>query len=157
MTPTTVINADDFLKHWQAHRRVTRRFIEVFPERELFEFSLGGMRSFSTLALECIGMAVPSLKGVISGAWDYGTPVAPSSREELLRLWDDTTASIDTLWPTIPPHRFHEMDKAFGQWEMTGAHLFLYLLENEIHHRAQGSVYLRALSVEPPFFFDRGY
>lgn len=159
MSPHTanacVIDADAFLNHWQGHRRVTRRFIEAFPEQELFNLSIGGMRPFSALVLEFIGMAVPSLKGVISGQWEYGAPVSPASRAELLQVWDETTTAIDTLWPTIPPHRFQEVDKAFGQWEMTGASLLTYLVDNEIHHRAQASVYLRSIGIQPPFFYDR--
>jgi uncharacterized damage-inducible protein DinB len=27
---------------------------------------------------------------------------------------------------------------------------------NEIHHRGQGYVYLRALGIEPPRFYERG-
>jgi uncharacterized damage-inducible protein DinB len=28
-------------------------------------------------------------------------------------------------------------------------------IDNEIHHRGQGYVYLRALGIEPPGFYDR--
>ncbi|WP_245808378.1 DinB family protein [Deinococcus hopiensis] len=31
----------------------------------------------------------------------------------------------------------------------------LYGIDNEIHHRGQGDVYLRALGVEPPAFYSR--
>jgi uncharacterized damage-inducible protein DinB len=31
----------------------------------------------------------------------------------------------------------------------------LYLVDNEVHHRAQGYVYLRSLGIEPPMFWDR--
>jgi uncharacterized damage-inducible protein DinB len=31
----------------------------------------------------------------------------------------------------------------------------LYWIDNEIHHRGQGYVYLRALGIEPPAFYDR--
>ena len=33
--------------------------------------------------------------------------------------------------------------------------LLLYVIENEIHHRGQGYVYLRSLGIEPPAFWDR--
>jgi uncharacterized damage-inducible protein DinB len=151
-----VITPEEFLEHWQGHRRVTRRVIDAFPEDELFRFSIGGMRPFATLAMEMIGMAVPSLRGVITGEWKSGAVGAkPQTRAELLRLWDETTAEIDYLWPTIPPHRFQEVDTAFGQWKMPGYELLLYIIDNEIHHRGQGYVYLRALGVEPPPFYDR--
>jgi hypothetical protein len=43
-TMATFINSQDFLNHWQGHRRVTRRVIEAFPEDKLFTYSIGGMR-----------------------------------------------------------------------------------------------------------------
>jgi uncharacterized damage-inducible protein DinB len=51
--------------------------------------------------------------------------------------------------------RFQETDKAFGQWEMTIYGLLFYLVDNEIHHRGQGYVYLRSLGIEPPAFYER--
>jgi uncharacterized damage-inducible protein DinB len=30
------------------------------------------------------------------------------------------------------------------------------MIDNEIHHRGQGYVYLRALGIEPPPFYERG-
>lgn len=44
---------------------------------------------------------------------------------------------------------------AFGQYEDVGRNRFLYVIDNEIHHRGQGYVYLRALGVEPPAFWER--
>jgi uncharacterized damage-inducible protein DinB len=38
---------------------------------------------------------------------------------------------------------------------MPGHGLLLYIVDNEVHHRGQGYVYLRALGVEPPAFFQR--
>jgi len=153
---TPVITSEQLLEHWQGTRRATRKFIEAFPEKELFEFSVGGMRTFSQLALEFIGMAVPTLIGVTTGEWPMNAKTeAPKTKADLLRLWDQTTDGINELWPKIKPDRFQETDKAFGQWEMTIYGLFFYLIDNEIHHRGQGSVYLRALGIEPPFFYSR--
>ena len=153
---TIVITPEALREHWQGHRRLTRRVVDAFPERELFGFSIGDMRPFATLALEMVGMAVPSLRGVATGAWDYGAVQAQATtKADLLRLWDEATAEIDRLWPTIPPHRFMEVDVAFGQWEGPGHWLLLYVIDNEIHHRGQGYVYLRALGIAPPPFFER--
>lgn len=52
-----VLTADALLDHWQGHRKLTRRAIEVFPEKELFQYSVGSMRPFAELALEMIAMA----------------------------------------------------------------------------------------------------
>jgi uncharacterized damage-inducible protein DinB len=155
-TSLPVITADQLLKHWQGHRTLTRRVIDAFPEKDLFNYTIGGMRTFSQLAMEFIGMAAPTLIGITTRTWpEGGTTEAPATKADLLRLWDETTAEIDRLFPTIEPARFQETDKAFGQWEMPVYLLINYLIDNEIHHRGQGYVYLRALGIEPPPFYVR--
>jgi hypothetical protein len=111
-----VVTADTLLKNWQGHRRLTRRVIEAFPEDKLFQFSVGGMRPFADMAWEFIRMAVPIVDGVSTGEWKEFKGAKPSTKGELLGLWDTQTAELDAKFPKIPPHRFGEVDKAFGQW-----------------------------------------
>jgi len=151
-----VVTADALLKSWQGHRRLTRRVIDAFPEDKLFQFSVGGMRPFSEMAWEFIRMAVPIVDGVATGKWEeFNKGEKPTTKSEILRLWDEQTAALDKKFPEIPPHRFSEVDKAFGQWEMPGIGTIQYAIDNEIHHRGQGYVYLRALGIEPPPFWER--
>lgn len=150
------IPAGAMLQHWQAHRRLTRRVIEAFPEDRLFTFSIGGMRPFGALAMEMITMAEPMARGVATGDWNNSFDREPRPKEEVLRLWDESTKKIDTLWSQIPPERFGETMTAFGQYPGTVYDLVLYVIDNEIHHRGQGYVYLRALGIEPPPFYERG-
>ena len=42
-----------------------------------------------------------------------------------------------------------------GIEELTYQGVTFYFVDNEIHHRGQGYVYLRALGIEPPAFWDR--
>jgi uncharacterized damage-inducible protein DinB len=152
---TPFITPDSLLGHWQGHRRVTRRVIDAFPDDKLFSFSVGGMRPFGTLALEMITMGVPMVRGAISGDWSAPSDRDPRPKQELLRLWDENTEQLNTLWPQIPPQRFQETLTAFGQYKDVLHNLILYVIDNEIHHRGQGYVYLRALGIEPPPFYDR--
>jgi uncharacterized damage-inducible protein DinB len=157
-TPVNVITADTLLENWQGHRRLTRRVIDAFPADKLFEFSVGGMRPFAELAWEFIRMAVPIVDGVSTGKWEEWSEhrgTKPTTKSALLRLWDVQTAELDEKFPQIPPYRFHEVDKAFGQWEGSGMKTIQYAIDNEIHHRGQGYVYLRALGIEPPHFWER--
>lgn len=144
------------LTHWQGHRRLTRHLIEAFPEDKLFTYSIGGMRPFAELVMEFIKMTIPIAEGVATGNWVSRNDLkTPASREGLLDLWDQDTADLNRIWPTIPAHRFSEVDKAFGQWENSGINTILYGIDNEIHHRGQAYVYLRSLGVEPPAFWLR--
>lgn len=151
-----VISPEDLLKHWQGHRGLTRKMIEAFPEDKLFSYSIGGMRPFSELIYEFLGMAVPGLSGIVTGKWEKWADASKvTTKKELLEVWDNATAEIDRLWPEIPAHRFDEHDVAFGMWPGTGISFLLYFIDNEIHHRGQGYVYLRSLGIEPPAFWDR--
>lgn len=152
----SVINSQQLLKHWQGHRSLTRRTIEAFPEDKLFTYSVGGMRPFSELVYEFLGMAVPGLQGIATGKWQkWAEADKVTSKAALLALWDQATAQINEIWETIPPHRFEEHDVAFGMWPGSGISFILYFIDNEIHHRGQSYVYLRSLGIEPPAFWDR--
>ncbi|MEJ0104707.1 MAG: DinB family protein [Bacteroidota bacterium] len=153
---TTGITSEALLQHWLGHRGLTRRTIEAFPEDKLFTYSIGGMRPFAELVYEFLGMAVPGITGVATGKWQqWADAKKVTTKKELLNLWDNATEDIHRIWPTIPAHRFHEKDIAFGQWPGTGISFIFYFIDNEIHHRGQGYVYLRSLGIEPPAFWDR--
>lgn len=150
-----VITPEALLTHWQSHRRLTRRVINAFPADEFASLTIGGMRPFSALAKEMLGMAMPTVSGIVTGRWDEYQESTATTRDEILGAWDKTTAELDRLFPQIPLAKFGETVTAFGQWTMPVHDLLFYVIDNEIHHRAQGYVYLRALGVEPPAFWDR--
>ena len=150
-----VLTADDLLKHWQGHRKLTRRTIAAFPEDQLFQFSVGGMRPFAAMAWELIRMAVPITEGVATGKWEEYKGPQPTTKDELLRAWDEQTMELNDKFGQIPPHRFREVDKAFGNWETPGIAAIQYAIDNEVHHRGQAYVYLRVLGIEPPPFWER--
>lgn len=154
------ISPEAMLQHWQGHRRLTRKMIEIFPEDKLFTYSLGGMRPFSEFVIEMVRMGAPGIKGIVAGKWQNWEEVEkafPSQRtkEELLAVWDGATEQINSLWPHITADRFLDVEKIFGQWEGPVYWSILYFIDNEIHHRGQGYVYLRSLGIEPPHFWER--
>ena len=108
------ITPDAVLTHWQGHRRLTRRVIDAFPDDKLFTFSVGGMRPFGGLALELITMAVPRVQGAIAGDWNAGSDREPRPKKDVLRLWDESTEQLNTLWPQILSPLFQERLTAFG-------------------------------------------
>jgi uncharacterized damage-inducible protein DinB len=152
---TPFITPDALLAHWQGHRRLTRRVIDAFPEDKLFTFSLGGMRTFGQLAMELITMGVPMVRGAVSGDWSTSSSRDPRPKQEVLSLWDESTEQLETLWKQIPAERFQETLTAFGQYTDALHNLILYVIDNEIHHRGQGYVYLRELGIAPPPFYER--
>ena len=146
----------EMLENLLGNRRLTRRVIAAFPEDALFSFSLGGMRPFAEIVRELLMMGAPMVMGVASGEWDGFPDIAvPDSKADLLAAWDADTEAIEEVWPSITRERFAAVEKAFGVFTSSGYRSLRYSVENEIHHRAQGFVYLRALGIEPPAFYER--
>jgi uncharacterized damage-inducible protein DinB len=154
--PAAALTPEDLRAHWQGHRALTRRVIEAYPEDQLWSFSLGGMRPFGALVQELLAMGAPMARGTATGEWGEYSPGEQAGKAELLRRWDEASAEIDALWPRIPAERFHETITAFGQYTGPAYDLLMYVIDNEIHHRGQAYVYLRALGIEPPHFWERG-
>ncbi|MFT7900084.1 DinB family protein [Tenacibaculum ascidiaceicola] len=152
-----VITPSELLAHWQGHRGLTRRTIETFPEDAFFNYSIGGMRTFADMVMELLGIAGPGIKEIATGEIqelieevDHG-----NKKAKILELWDKATDEINTYWAQIKPEQFQQNIKIFGQYEGTVWSSIFYFIDNEIHHRGQGYVYLRALGIEPPFFYER--
>lgn len=152
-----VMTPAELLDHWQGHRSLTRRVIAAFPEEEFFIHSIGGMRPFADMITELLSIATPGLREIVTG---QSAPLNEhleheNNKAKVLHAWDEATKEINALWLQIAPERFQETIKMFGQFEGTVRWSIFYFIDNEIHHRGQGYVYLRSLGVEPPAFWDR--
>ena len=156
MKNLSIISKEEFLKHWLGHRDLTRRTIEKFPEEELFNYSIGGMRTFADLIKEIISIAVPGLNGIVNNKIEsYNHNLELNSKKDLLEKWDIDTPILIDLFNQIPEEKFHEEFNLFGEYNYPIYYNLLYFIDNEIHHRAQGYVYLRSLGIEPPYFWER--
>lgn len=112
----TFLKSNELLEHWQGHRNLTRRVIEKFPEKELFEFSVGGMRTFAELSKELLAIAVPGLKEIT-----INNPVPFDEKREdiktkadILKAWDESTVLINEYFNQISEERFRETHNLFG-------------------------------------------
>lgn len=150
-----VLSPADLLSHWQGLRRLSRRVIEAFPEDKLLTFSIGGMRPFAALAAEMLAIAVPLTKEVVTGDMVPYADDVPKSKAELLARWDAATKELDEWFAKVPAGSFGDERTLFGQFQGPVWSHFAYAIDNENHHRGQGYVYLRALGIEPPPFYDR--
>ena len=157
VNPGVIITPEELASHWKGHRGLTRKLIEVFPEKEFFEFSIGGMRPAAQLIQEMMDVSTGGVREMAGGESGEvaGHTVKATSKAEALKIWDEITAELFENLSKIPVEKFHDRILSFGQYEGTIWGNILYFLDNEIHHRAQAYVYLRALEVEPPAFWDR--
>ncbi|MEJ7681732.1 MAG: DinB family protein [Segetibacter sp.] len=125
---TSVITSAELLKHWQGHRRLTRRLIEAFPEKEFFEYSIGGMRPFAGMVKEFLAIAVPGIREIVGGKAEQLNEQndKADSKENVLALWDEATEELDRYWSQIPEEKFHE--NILSLWTISGNSVVFYLL-----------------------------
>jgi uncharacterized damage-inducible protein DinB len=156
MDKFAILTPESLLEHWRGHQRLTRATIERFPDEHLFSFQPAQpMRSFGAMMVEVVGMIEPILNGVETGKFNWGD-AQPDIRSKtvLLEAWDGNTDFMETAFSRIPEARWLARAAEFGI-EQSVIDYVLYQIDNEIHHRAQGMVYLRLLGLEPPAFADR--
>ena len=135
-------------------RALTRNVIEAFPEKELFEFSVANLRPFSQMVEEFLMITNYIFTETLHEKHTpfYTEGQFPTTKAEVLALWDRATEILDREWTKVGNYTqsltIYQMTFSFSQW-------ILYAIENESHHRGQGYTYLRALGIEPPFFWAR--
>jgi uncharacterized damage-inducible protein DinB len=111
----------------------------------------------SKLVAELLSIAGPGLREIVSGEQESfsETHELEPSKDKALEMWDEESRKVADYWAKLEPGDFQRKVKLFGQYEGTVLSSIHYFMDNEIHHRAQGYVYLRALGIEPPAFYDR--
>ncbi|THF86558.1 damage-inducible protein DinB [Deinococcus sp. KSM4-11] len=157
MPHSLLIPPDILALHWLGHRHVTRRVIEAFPQGQLFTFRpTDTLRPFGEMAWELHGQTAYTLRSLLDGDWGQPTwnPLPSTDKTTLLAAWDEQVRRIQTGLPGVPPDAFGQMLRL--PWgEMLTFTAVIGAIDNEIHHRGQGMVYLRELGVEPPAFWER--
>ena len=131
-------------------RALTRNVIEAFPEKELFEFSVANLRPFSQMVEEFLMITNYIFTETLH---EKHTPFYTEGQfPTTIALWDRASEILDREWKEVGDYTqsltIYQMTFSFAQW-------ILYAIENESHHRGQGYTYLRALNIEPPFFWAR--
>jgi len=151
------LTPEGLLRHWLGHRRLTRRTIQLFPDAELFDHHAPGMRPFGAIVNELNVFMPLAVRGAATGEWSWpdGSEAASSTKAELLRAFDEATSALEAHLPGISSARFQEVDQPIGSREEPVISTLLYFMDNEVHHRGQGFVYLRELGIEPPAFYQR--
>ena len=149
-----LLTPEALLTNFKDVRALTRKVIEAFPEKDLFELSIANLRPFSGMVEEFLMITNYIFTETLHEKHTpfYTEGEFPTTKEGVLALWDKVTEIIEREWKEIGDFTqsltIYQMTFTFAQW-------ILYAIENESHHRGQGYTYLRALHIDPPFFWGR--
>src|SRR5690554_3939451 len=86
-----VLTKEELLLHWQGHRELTRRVIAAFPEKELFDYSIGGMRPFAQMVMELLAIAGPGIRELATGEQlELQEDLQHlKTKQDILQFWDE--------------------------------------------------------------------
>lgn len=154
-----LLSPAQLLEMFEGHRRLTVRTIEAFPEAELFTYKPAEtLRPFAEMAKEILDVEKTYVRGMMTGEWRY-TPEYKevTTKAGLLAACDEVRQYTRQAWSDVTVDLLlkEEVDHLFGEFAQKNVGRLWYALENEIHHRGQGYIYLRMLGIEPPPFWER--
>lgn len=143
----------------EGNRRLTIRTLQAFSEADLFTYRpVPEMRPFAEMVVEILGMEDGYLRGIATGEWTYDAEPFKTitTTAGLVEACAAVRRQTLELWPKLTAERLAQVEQD-PFWGGAQSHFerLLYALENEIHHRGQGYVYLRLRGVEPPAFWER--
>ena len=125
-----VLTPEALLTNLKDVRALTRKVIEAFPEKDLFEFSIANLRPFSGMVEEFLRVMDYLFKErfqeqhtlFLEGAF-------PTTKAEVLALWDRATEILDREWQKVgdytQPFTIYQMTFSFAQW-------ILYFIETRV-------------------------
>ncbi|MFN0206340.1 MAG: DinB family protein [Planctomycetota bacterium] len=147
---------DDCLEHYTRFRGVSARMLQLAPPDRLDYKPFQTLRTLGEQFLHIAQVADFYSRGLFDHDWNFArispppfTPTHAMLQEKLannLQYVTERFASfpLDQInskvaVPNIPA------EYSYRWW-------FLYLVQHEIHHKAQIAIYLRELQIKPPFF-----
>lgn len=155
----TLMTPVQLLEMLEGNRRLTLRTVQAFSEQDLFHYTpVQPMRPFADMVKEIIGIEAAYVRGIATGEWVWSPDEFKSitTAQALIEACEKVRRQTLAWWPQITMERLQavEQDPFFGG-PQSHFDRIQYGLENEIHHRGQGFVYLRMLGIEPPAFWER--
>jgi uncharacterized damage-inducible protein DinB len=155
---SNVLTPAQLQEMFAGNRRLTIRTVAAFSEQDLFGYKPAeALRPFANMVKELLGMELAYVRGSATGEWGYAAAYPEvTTKQGLLDACEAVAAQASEWWPKITAERLLnvEEDGLFGG-PQSNLNRLIYALENEIHHRGQGYIYLRMLGTEPPAFYER--
>lgn len=150
--------AQVFLDEFEQQVPVTRRFLERLPEDRLTWKPHRKSRSAGQLALhlaEVPGNVVRFVQEKTGQVPDFSNMPEPASREDVLRVFDDSVATVRSLLPKLDDTAMKESFRVLaGEAELFAIprqdFLRNIMLNHWYQHRGQFGVYLRLLDIPVP-------
>jgi uncharacterized damage-inducible protein DinB len=153
----------DLREHLKRYRDVTLQTLEFVPDDKLGWAPGEGLRTFAGQFMHVAQAEDFYSHGFFTGEYDFSRlkpPAEPVTGDLLRQRLSDAHAFTDERLASLAAGKLDEVMEVPNvpvAWTLRS--WLWYLVEHEIHHKAQLALYLRQVGITPPFFafvFPRG-
>jgi len=143
-------------EHLERYRGVTLQTLDMVPEEKLAWYPSRAQFSFADQFAHIAQTEEFYARGLFTGDWDRSRLDAPKARlakDELRRKLEEARQYTLEKLAALQPAQLDAVVTVPGvpvQWPLRS--WLWYMLEHEIHHKAQLALYLRQIDLMPPFF-----
>ena len=147
---------DDLIEHLQRYRGVTLRTLEMVSDDDLTwrpnsdQYSLGQHLLHIAQAEDLYSC------GLFNGEWNYDRvrfPDALPPKAEILAFFQEVRDRTLIHLKSVAPEQLGQVVVIPGSEHRLSLRSWLwFMVEHEMHHKAQAAVYLRLMGRIPPFY-----
>ena len=143
-------------EHLERYRSVTLQTLDFVPDEKLTWRPSTELRSFAEQFLHIAQTEDFYMQGLFNNDWDIGRYARPASeitRDMVKKKYAEVRAFTLAKLNDIDPSELDTLKSVPGipiPWPLRG--WLWYLVEHEVHHKAQLALYLREHNIIPPFF-----
>ncbi len=155
-TPATNHEVSVLREHSERYRSVTLQTLDLVPDAKLDWRPLDALRTFAEQFVHIAQIEDFYIRGLLASDWNFSRlePVAePLTRKLIRERLNETRACTLEKLDTLPAARLDTLivvPNAPVEWPLRS--WLWYVVEHEIHHKAQLTLYLQRIGVAPPFF-----
>ena len=156
MAKPSVTELDVVHEHLRRYRKVTLQTLERVPAERFDWRPSPGAMSFAEQFAHIAETEEHYMSGLVDGTWSprpFRPGAAPADAAALRALLDATRAATLERLARIDAHALERVPEVPGipvQWPLRS--WLWYVVEHEVHHKAQLASHLRTIDVEAPFF-----
>ena len=152
----SIVERDIIIEHLERFRGVTLQTLDLVPDDQLNWKPVEGMRSFAEGFLHIAQVEEFYCSGIFGGAWSFEVmqmPDIPLTKDLLkLRLSQSRSGTLANLRKIDLPALDEIVSVPHIPTQWPAKSWLWYLVEHEVHHKAQLALYLRLIEAVPPFF-----
>lgn len=143
-------------EHLERYRGVTLQTLDIVPDEKLAWFPAQAQFSFAEQFAHIAQVEEFYAHGLLGGDWNVNRLKLPKerlARDKLRRKLEETrqlTLSMLDALDAAQLDKTVQVPNVPVGWPLRS--WLWYMVEHEIHHKAQLAVYLRQVDITPPFF-----